>query len=159
VDQRSIVLYLARKELSVIAIHHDLVSTLGPEAVSYSSVTCYLREAIFVSSNSHANIPEAEFQFDDCDQAILLALVEQPFASIRELAQLIHQPRTTVHRRLAQSLGFRMRHLQWVPIFCHTLKNWIAFHFHNSFYLYRSDKNDDFCMIWRLSMSYDFTSV
>jgi hypothetical protein len=37
---------------------------------------------MFVSSNSPANIPEAGAQFDDCDQAILLALAEQPLASI-----------------------------------------------------------------------------
>jgi hypothetical protein len=58
-DQRSIVICLARKELSAIAIHHDLAATLGPEAVGYSSVTCYIREAILISSNSPANIPEA----------------------------------------------------------------------------------------------------
>jgi hypothetical protein len=75
-DQRSIALRLTRKELSAIAIHYDLVATLGPGAMSYSSATRYLREARFVSSNSPANIPEAEPQFDDCDQAILLALDE-----------------------------------------------------------------------------------
>jgi hypothetical protein len=83
-DHKSIVLYLARKELSPVAIHHDLVAMLGLETVSYSSVTRCLREAIFVSSNFPANIPEAELQFDDCDQAILLALAERRFASIRE---------------------------------------------------------------------------
>jgi hypothetical protein len=91
-DQRSIVFYLTKKELSAIAIHHDLVVTLCPEVVSYSSVTRYLREVIFVSSNSPATIPETEPQFDDCDQAILFALAEQPFASIRELARLTHLP-------------------------------------------------------------------
>jgi hypothetical protein len=34
-DQQSIVLYLARKGLSAFAIHHDLVATLGEEAISY----------------------------------------------------------------------------------------------------------------------------
>jgi hypothetical protein len=98
-DQRSIVLYFVRKELSAIAIHDDLAATLGPEAVSYSCVTRYLHEVIFISSNSHPNIPEAEPQFDDCDQAILFAVAEQLFASIRELARLSHLPRITVHRR------------------------------------------------------------
>jgi hypothetical protein len=58
-DQRSIVLYLylARKDLPAVAIQHNLVITLGPEAVSDSCVTHYFREAIFVSSNSPANIP------------------------------------------------------------------------------------------------------
>jgi hypothetical protein len=65
-DQKSIVLYLAGKDLSAIAVRHDLVATLGPEAVSHSSMTSCLHEAIFVPSNSLANIPEAEPQFDDC---------------------------------------------------------------------------------------------
>jgi hypothetical protein len=46
-DQQSIVLYLSKKGLSAVAIHDDLLATLGPEAVSYPSVTRYLGEAIF----------------------------------------------------------------------------------------------------------------
>jgi hypothetical protein len=38
-DQISIVLYLARKELSAIVIHHDRVATLGREAASQPSMT------------------------------------------------------------------------------------------------------------------------
>jgi hypothetical protein len=91
-DQRSIVLYFARQELSAIAICHDLLATLGQEAVSDSSMTHCLRLVTFVSSNSPANIPETEPQFDDCDQAVLLALAKQPFASILQLARLTHLP-------------------------------------------------------------------
>jgi hypothetical protein len=65
-DQRSIVFYFARKEFSAIAIHYDLVARLGPEVVSYSSMTHDLREAILVPSGSPANIPEAKPQFNDC---------------------------------------------------------------------------------------------
>jgi hypothetical protein len=122
-NQISIVFSLARKELSAIAIHHDLVATLGPEAVRYSSVTRCLREVRFVSSDSPANIPEAETQFDDCDHAILFAFAQQPSASIRELARLTQLPRTAVHIRLTQSLGFHMRHPDGLPIFCQALKN------------------------------------
>jgi hypothetical protein len=75
-DQRSTLLDLTRKELSVIVIRYDLLATLGPEVMSYSSVTRYLREAIFVSSNSPADIPDAECQFDDSERAFLLALAE-----------------------------------------------------------------------------------
>jgi hypothetical protein len=81
-DQRSIVLDLARKELSAIEIHHDITVTPGPGAVSYSFMARLIREAIFVSSNSLANIREAELRFDDCDQVILLAFAEQPSVSI-----------------------------------------------------------------------------
>jgi hypothetical protein len=90
------------KEFSAIVIHHDLVATLGREEVRYSSVTRHLREARFVSYDSPANIPDAEPQFDDCDQTLLLTLAEQPFASIRDLARLTHLPQTTVQRRLTQ---------------------------------------------------------
>jgi hypothetical protein len=62
-------------------------------------------------------LPPPEHQLDDFDQAILLSLADQPFASIRELSRLTHLPRTTVHRRLMRSLGFRVRHLRWVPHF------------------------------------------
>jgi transcriptional regulator of acetoin/glycerol metabolism len=73
-------------------------------------------------------LPEPEAQFDDCDHAILLAIAGHRFASVRELSRLTHLPRTTVHRRLTKSLGFRVRHLRWVPhlLFVHTLKNSIA---------------------------------
>jgi hypothetical protein len=87
-DQQSIVLYLSRKGLSAVTIHGDLVASLGAEAVSYPSVTCYLREAIFSSSNLPDRLPPPEHQLDDPDRAILLALAGRPFASICELSRL-----------------------------------------------------------------------
>jgi hypothetical protein len=72
-EQRSIVLYFARKRLSPLAIHDDLVTTLGADAVSYSSVTRYLRDAVFASSNPLTRLSEPEAQFDDCDHAITLS--------------------------------------------------------------------------------------
>jgi anti-sigma factor ChrR (cupin superfamily) len=110
-DQQSKVLYLSMKRLPAVAIHDDLVATLGAEAVSYPSVTRYLREAIFASSNLPDPLPPPEHQPDDSDQAILLALADQPFASTRELSRLTHLPRTTVHKRLTQFLRFRVRYL------------------------------------------------
>jgi hypothetical protein len=49
-EQRSTVLYLARKGLHPRAIHRDIVVTLGPEAASYSSVTRSLRDPVLSSS-------------------------------------------------------------------------------------------------------------
>jgi hypothetical protein len=97
-DQQSIVRYLSMKGLSAVTIHYDLVPTLGAEAVSYPSVTRYLREAIFASSNLPNPLAPPEHQLDGSDQAILLALADQPFASIRELSPLAHLPRTIVHK-------------------------------------------------------------
>jgi hypothetical protein len=53
-DQQLIILCLSMKGLSAVAIHDDLVTTLGAEAVSYPSVTLYLREAIFASARTSA---------------------------------------------------------------------------------------------------------
>jgi hypothetical protein len=74
-EQRSIVLYLTRKGLSPLAIHDDLVTTLGAnaDAMSYSSVIRYRRAAVFAFSNPHTPLPEPEAQFDDSDHAIMLS--------------------------------------------------------------------------------------
>jgi hypothetical protein len=56
-DQQSIVVYLSRKGLSAVAIHNGLVAILGAAEVSYPSVTRYLREAIFASSNPPDPLP------------------------------------------------------------------------------------------------------
>jgi hypothetical protein len=76
-EQRLIVIYLARKGLSPIAIHDDLVTTLGADedadTMSYSSVTRYLRGAVFASSNPPTPSLEPKAQFDDCDHAIMLS--------------------------------------------------------------------------------------
>jgi hypothetical protein len=97
-DKQLIVLYLSRKGVSAVAIHDDLVTTLGTEAVGYPSVTHYLREAIFGSSNPPDPLRPPKHQLSDSDQGILLALTDQPFASICELSRLTHLPRMTVHR-------------------------------------------------------------
>jgi hypothetical protein len=79
-DERSIVLYLATKDLAPPTIHSHLVATLGPEAGSYSSVTCYLCEAILAASNPTPQFSQPTPQFGNCDNAILFALAGQPFA-------------------------------------------------------------------------------
>jgi hypothetical protein len=74
------------KRLAAVAIHDDLVATLGAEAISYPSVTCHLREAILATSNPGTTFFELIIEADDSDEAILPALNEQPFASLRQLA-------------------------------------------------------------------------
>jgi hypothetical protein len=52
------------------------VATLGREAVSYPSVTRYLREAIFALPNSPDTLPPPEHQLNDSARDILLALAD-----------------------------------------------------------------------------------
>jgi hypothetical protein len=100
VDRRSIVLYLAKKGLVSAAISEDLVATLGAEAISYPWVTRDFREAKFATSSPEVIFSELTHEHDDCNEAILLAFDDQPFASMRQLVRLTHLPKATVHQRL-----------------------------------------------------------
>jgi hypothetical protein len=118
-DHQPIVLYLRMKWMALDAIHDDLVRTLGKDAVTYSTVIKYARSAQF-SGRKEATSPEApDVERGPVDEAIITALAEFPFSSVRELSRRICLPRSTVHRRrhLTQSLRFTVRHLRWVPHF------------------------------------------
>jgi hypothetical protein len=115
---------ISRQEgIGAVAIDEDLVATLGADAISYPSVTRDLREAKFAISNPKAIFLKLIRGHDDCDQAILLALDERPFASIYQLAPLTHLPRTTVHWRLTQSLVYKSVISDGSFIDCRTLKS------------------------------------
>jgi hypothetical protein len=80
--QRPIVTYLSLKGVSAREIHDDIVATLGPDTVSYSSVTNYLHEAQFPPSKPKPHPADVQRNLDDSDQAILAALEDSPFASV-----------------------------------------------------------------------------
>jgi hypothetical protein len=103
------------KGMALETIHDDLVRTNGKDAVAYSTVTKYARSAQF-SGRKEVTPPEApDVERSPVDEAILTALVEFPFSSVRELSRRICLSRSTVHRYLTQSLRFTVRHLRWVP--------------------------------------------
>jgi hypothetical protein len=86
------------KGMALDAIHDDLVRTLGKDAVAYSMVTKYARSVQF-SGRKEATPPEApDVEHSPVDEAILTALAEFPFSSVRELLRRICLPRSTVHR-------------------------------------------------------------
>jgi hypothetical protein len=92
-----------------------MAATLGPDAMSYSSVTRDLREAGFPPSKPEPHPAAVQRDFDDSDQVILAALEDSPFASMQQLSRLIHLRSKIVYRRLTQLLGFVARYLRWVP--------------------------------------------
>jgi hypothetical protein len=85
-DQRSIVLNLARKGLQAMKIYNDLGATPACDAMSYSPVTRFLCESKFPSPNPSTTFSEDNRSLDDPNEAILLALTEQPFTSGRKLS-------------------------------------------------------------------------
>jgi hypothetical protein len=110
--QRPIVVYLSLKGMSAREIHDNIVATLGVDAVSYSSVTSYLREARFPLSKPEPHPTDLQRDLDDSDLAILAALEDSLFAPVQQFSQLTHLPSTTVYRRLTQSLEFVACHLR-----------------------------------------------
>jgi hypothetical protein len=83
--------------------------------VSHSTVTRWLREMQFTSNAQGLVFSESETHRDECDEAILSALQEYPFSSVRAFSRLAYLSRTSVHRHLIQSLGYIIRHSHWVP--------------------------------------------
>jgi hypothetical protein len=99
-DQQSIVFYLSAKGRSAVAIHDDLVVTLGAEAVSYPSRTRYLPEALFALSNLPDPLPPPNI-----NSMILtrLSSSRSPIGPSRQFASyrnspIYHLPRATVHK-------------------------------------------------------------
>jgi hypothetical protein len=62
--------------LSAKDIHNDIVHSLGPDAVGYSILTLYLRDARCVGLMDREEAPDDGQKPDDSDQAILAALCE-----------------------------------------------------------------------------------
>jgi hypothetical protein len=99
-DQKPIVLYLQMKGMAVDAIHDDLVHTFGKDAMAYSTMTKYVRSTQF-SGRKEATSPEApDVERSLVDEAMLTALAEFPFSSVRELSRRICLPRSTMHPHL-----------------------------------------------------------
>jgi hypothetical protein len=76
ISQRAITLCLASKWLSAVEIDGDLVVTLGPESVSYPSLTHYLRQAKFGTSK-----PSIMFLSPHRSSTIQIRLFYSPWAN------------------------------------------------------------------------------
>jgi hypothetical protein len=114
-DLKSIALYLAIKGMNATQITNDINATLGERTVAYSTVTGYLRSKSLFPSFKQTQDEKQFPQLTEIDEAILMALEDEPFSSIRQLARATHIPQTTVYNHLNDKLGFTVRHLRWVP--------------------------------------------
>jgi hypothetical protein len=111
-DQKTIVLYLRMKGISFNVIHEDLVRTLGTDAVTSTTVIKDARSAKFSPKNERPSSEPRVVELNSVDDAILAALVDYPFSSIRELSRRTCLHRSTMHRHLIHSLRFTIRHLR-----------------------------------------------
>jgi hypothetical protein len=115
--EKTIVLYLRMKGMRLDAVDEDLVRTLWKEAVAYSNVTKYVRNAPLAPKSEALRPGPADCGHGPVDEVILAAIREYPFFSVRELCRLTCPPRSTVHRHMAKSLRFTVHDLRCVPHF------------------------------------------
>jgi hypothetical protein len=114
-DQQLIVMYLSLKGLNEVEAHNDLGATLTSKAKSYRIVTHYLRKPSFSSPKTPQSSESPVSILNESDEAILLDLSEEPFASVQQLARRTHLHPSTVYDHLTHNLGFTVRYLRWVP--------------------------------------------
>jgi hypothetical protein len=86
-EQRSIVVFLRLKRLSAKDVHTELSQVLESDAITYSTVTKYLRNNAILQNEPEAEDRAEDQGFSINDNAILEAHDMMPFASIREIAK------------------------------------------------------------------------
>jgi hypothetical protein len=112
-EQRSVVILLRLKGLSKKTMHYELVAVFQENAVSYSSMTRFCRETILGLNSEEASSPPKDNGLDEVNETILLALSDDLFSSVGQIARRTCFPKSTVstvYRRLVDSLHFTIRH-------------------------------------------------
>jgi hypothetical protein len=110
IDLESITLCLDMKHFGAVEIHAEINKVLGEGIVGYSTITRYLRKQSFPDS---WELAEEELEIgssDSIDHAIVQALNEQPFGSLRQLAKRILIPVTTIRYHLVHRMRYKMKH-------------------------------------------------
>jgi hypothetical protein len=96
------------------AIDDDRVTTLHDEALGDSMVTLWLRQECLAPCSERSHNSTDGLEVSETDKAILLVLIAEQFASVRDIARLTDLPRSTVHWYLTRSLRFTVRHLRLI---------------------------------------------
>jgi hypothetical protein len=129
-EQQSIVMSLSLKGLSAVEIHNDLVARLKSEAKSDSTVPYYPHKPSFSSPKIPQPSESPAPILNDSDEAILLALSEEPFASVRQLARKAYLHPSTLYDHLTHKLGFTVDIFVGSHIFCRKLATTPGHSFH-----------------------------
>jgi hypothetical protein len=106
-----IVFDLCIEGISHDAVHDEPVHMLGAEVMAYSALTKSAWSASFVTRKDGSSSEPAPVDSSLVNETILTALPEHRFLSIHKLSRGTCLLRSTVPRRLTQSLGFKIRRL------------------------------------------------
>jgi hypothetical protein len=92
--------------MNATAMHYDLFTTLGIDALSYPIVTRILREALSTHKQSPAEKLAVDLHPSAIDSAITQALSIEPFALVHLLAQRMCLPKSSVFHHVVNIVGF-----------------------------------------------------
>jgi hypothetical protein len=109
-DLESIVLYLNKKHHSAVAIHTKINSVLGEGTIGYSTVIRHLGKQSFANASHLATEEPDPWAAHTIDNAILQALDEQSFASLRQIAKMTLIPMSIVRCRLVNEMTSKLKH-------------------------------------------------
>jgi hypothetical protein len=114
VEQRVIIKFLSNEGADAIEIHHRLLQAFQEDVYTLSNVYEWIRVfntwRTIVWDEHRAGRP----RLDHIDSNILSLFQESESQSIQSLAQGLNVSLGTVHVRLADVLGFSLRHQRWV---------------------------------------------
>jgi hypothetical protein len=112
------VLYLGLKGMTAFEIHADLVAMRKTEAVCYGSVGRYLCSRSFTAYIDPGQCEQPDTVLTKSDKELLAALEEQPFASIRQLAQATHLAHSIVYCHRTEKGAIQFDTLGPVHVVC-----------------------------------------
>jgi hypothetical protein len=109
-DFESIMLFLAEVNFGTIEIQIEINSVLGRGTIADSTITCSLQKRSFAHLSERPP-PEPEIEgVDPIDKAVLQALDEISFASLRQLAKRTLIRMTTIRYHFVIRLGYKLKH-------------------------------------------------
>lgn len=75
------------------------------------------RNHVLRDANPTPSAPKGRPSDHKIDEEIVKCLDETPTASVRQIADTINVPKSTVYRHLTQDLGYKFRNVRWIPHF------------------------------------------
>jgi DNA-binding transcriptional ArsR family regulator len=115
IDRHSVVAFFQKAEWTELVIMHEINRVLGENTITYSTASKYGREFICGPKDKDSFIVQ-KFEGDftrDVPAASVLA--DAPFLSFHQIAKRVMMSKPTVYHHLTSGMGWRLKHLRWVP--------------------------------------------
>lgn len=115
IQQRSVIRFFYLKGESNQFIADSLQEVYGPDAYSLEKVKYWTHQFKLGRTNINNNKSTGKPPLDYLDANILKVLTDYPFSSVRSIAEVLKEPRSTIYEHLTESLGLKNYSLKWVP--------------------------------------------